>query len=155
VNQESSLVLSVFNFRCLYLSFPVVLLLQALLQIHSVNRLLDSDVQRCLTKLVKHKQMVWELIYLGLKALIVRIESSQLMNSCISVIIHPIIMWVNKIALDAREGFLFNTCKVNARCSWSHGWLLSVINELSDDEYSQDCQVFEKHNDMQKHRKIG
>lgn len=81
--------------------------------------------------------MVWELIYLSLKALVVRIEPSQLMNSCVAVIVHTIIVWVDEVALDARESFFFNSGKVDARGPRSHGWLLSIVNELSDSENSQ------------------
>ena len=96
----------------------------------------DGHVEGRLAKLVEHEQMVGQVGKLRLEVEPVFLVTHKLVNRCVPVAIHTIVMRLDQVALNVVECFHLNSAHFLLASAGSHGRVFSAINELADDEDS-------------------
>ena len=156
LNEELCLLGCVVNIRCSTLGLVQFLRSAHLsLEVNGLDRLLDSDIERRLSVLVQHEEVVREVGQLVCESRAVGLVTHELMHCRISVLIASIVMGVDQVALDVVEGLQLDPADPRVVSVWPHVWVNQAINGLANHEDRDQAQILDEHQGQHEHCQLG
>lgn len=77
------------------------------------------------------------------------------MHCGVSILIDTVIVRINEVAFNVREGFNFNLSHVNACSTGTHWRVCVVVNISTNDLYCNQTKVFNQHYNHHDHCYLG